>query len=186
MEEKRIKVDSAVGRITEKAEKKSDPRSGALTAIMTVLTVIYALFMVYLMFFRSRGGMYGSYIEYVKSHINPIPFEIITRYIIRLTEGTINTDTVVINLLGNIVMFIPLGVIIPFFASGARGWFKTAAFAAVVMALVETAQLLTARGTFDVDDIILNTLGAAIGYAVFAAVRCAFCSVQRRKERDAV
>ena len=42
--------------------------------------------------------------------------------------------------------------------------------------LVETVQLIAKVGCFDVDDLILNTLGAAIGYMLFAV-----CNYLRRK-----
>ena len=32
---------------------------------------------------------------------------------------------------------------------------------------IETAQLLTKVGAFDVDDIFLNTLGGCLGYIIF-------------------
>jgi len=37
--------------------------------------------------------------------------------------------------------------------------------------LVELIQLVTKVGSFDVDDIILNTIGGAIGYIVYKVVR---------------
>ena len=42
--------------------------------------------------------------------------------------------------------------------------------------VVETIQLITKVGCFDVDDLILNTLGAALGYLAFAV-----CNYLRRK-----
>ena len=42
--------------------------------------------------------------------------------------------------------------------------------------MVEVVQLVTKVGCFDVDDLILNTLGAAIGYGIFAV-----CNYLRRR-----
>ena len=41
---------------------------------------------------------------------------------------------------------------------------------------VEVIQLITRAGCFDVDDMILNTLGAALGYGIYAV-----CDKIRRK-----
>ena len=42
--------------------------------------------------------------------------------------------------------------------------------------LVETIQLVTKVGSFDVDDMMLNTLGAFLGYVIFK-----ICDKMRRK-----
>ena len=44
---------------------------------------------------------------------------------------------------------------------------------------IETAQLLLPRGT-DIDDVWLNTLGAALGYGVFALIRKGFPKILPR------
>ena len=48
-----------------------------------------------------------------------------------------------------------------------RKLWKTVALAATIMTIVELTQVLTLRGQCDIDDVILNTLGAAIGYSLF-------------------
>src|SRR5215470_5120668 len=68
------------------------------------------------------------------------------------------------NILGNIIGFIPLGVLIPIlFRRLQRSW-KTIFVVFLISLLFETIQLLFNLGIFDVDDLILNTLGGAIGY----------------------
>ncbi|MDQ9814963.1 VanZ family protein, partial [Acinetobacter pittii] len=72
------------------------------------------------------------------------------------------------NLLGNVVGFIPLGFIPPVVSSNARGFFFITFLGFSLSLCVETAQLITKLGCFDVDDLVMNTLGTAIGYFVFA------------------
>lgn len=70
------------------------------------------------------------------------------------------------NLFGNIAVFIPLGLFLGLFV-GCR--LPAVLFYALSFSLaLETAQLISAMGSFDVDDLILNTLGGAIGYGLFA------------------
>lgn len=66
---------------------------------------------------------------------------------------------------GNVLLGVPFGVLVPVVAPRARGLFKVLLLTATVMLLVEFAQgaLITGRA-FDVDDVILNTAGALLGY----------------------
>ncbi|MEN8655554.1 VanZ family protein [Streptomyces sp. 21So2-11] len=66
---------------------------------------------------------------------------------------------------GNIVMGIPFGVLLPVLVPRTRGLVRVAAATALVMILVELVQgaLITGRA-FDIDDVLLNTTGALIGY----------------------
>ena len=74
------------------------------------------------------------------------------------------------NLLGNVALFIPLGFFVPLLWKRYRKLWKTALFGLAVSLCVELVQLLVGRGT-DVDDLILNTIGAVVGYALFRLAR---------------
>lgn len=73
----------------------------------------------------------------------------------------------VINLAGNVVMFIPLGFFLPYLAPKLRTWYKTLGFTVVLILLVEAVQYLTRLGSCDIDDLILNIVGAFIGYILW-------------------
>ncbi|MGV9509607.1 VanZ family protein [Streptomyces tendae] len=66
---------------------------------------------------------------------------------------------------GNILLGVPFGVLVPVVAPRTRGVLRVLLLTAVAMLLVESAQgvLVTGRA-FDVDDVILNTAGALLGY----------------------
>ncbi|MFB8774784.1 VanZ family protein [Streptomyces broussonetiae] len=66
---------------------------------------------------------------------------------------------------GNLLLGVPFGVLVPVVAPRARGLLRVLALTATVMLLVELAQgsMVTGRA-FDVDDVILNTAGALVGY----------------------
>ncbi|MDG9710568.1 VanZ family protein [Streptomyces sp. DH10] len=66
---------------------------------------------------------------------------------------------------GNIVLGIPFGVLLPVLVPKARGLLRVAGLTALVMLLVELVQgaLITGRA-FDIDDVLLNTAGALLGY----------------------
>ncbi|MFJ9630676.1 VanZ family protein [Streptomyces sp. NPDC101175] len=66
---------------------------------------------------------------------------------------------------GNVVLGIPFGVLVPVLAPRARGVLRVLLLTATVMLMVEFAQgaLITGRA-FDIDDVILNTTGALVGW----------------------
>ncbi|MBC7267882.1 MAG: VanZ family protein [Streptomyces sp.] len=68
---------------------------------------------------------------------------------------------------GNLLLGVPFGVLVPVVAPRARGLLRVLALTATVMLLVELAQgsMVTGRA-FDIDDVILNTAGALVGYLV--------------------
>ena len=79
---------------------------------------------------------------------------------------------VILQLLDNVVMFVPLGFFLPLLSTRCRRFTMTAAVGLSVSAgieLVQLAMLLTliSRRSFDVDDVILNVTGACLGYLLW-------------------
>jgi glycopeptide antibiotics resistance protein len=68
---------------------------------------------------------------------------------------------------GNIILLAPLGVLLPLIFTRLRGLFRITLVGALVSLAIETIQgTLIAGRAFDVDDIILNTLGVALAYLI--------------------
>ncbi|MFI6273871.1 VanZ family protein [Streptomyces sp. NPDC050988] len=66
---------------------------------------------------------------------------------------------------GNLVLGIPFGVLLPVLVPKARGILRVLLLTAAVMMMVELVQGAVVTGrAFDVDDVILNTSGALVGY----------------------
>jgi glycopeptide antibiotics resistance protein len=66
---------------------------------------------------------------------------------------------------GNVLLGVPFGVLVPVVAPRTRGLLRVLLLTAIVMLLVEFAQGAVVTGrAFDVDDVILNTTGALLGY----------------------
>ncbi|MFF9472168.1 VanZ family protein [Streptomyces roseolus] len=68
---------------------------------------------------------------------------------------------------GNILLGVPFGILLPLLSRRARGFVRVALLTAATMLLVELVQgaLVTGRA-FDIDDVLLNTTGALLGYAL--------------------
>jgi len=80
--------------------------------------------------------------------------------------SNINRDLGLFNILGNTLMLAPLGFLYPLVRR--VGWLETAASCAAFSVSIEVTQLLLGRSA-DVDDVLLNTLGGALGAAVGVA-----------------
>ena len=83
-----------------------------------------------------------------------------------------NKRDLLLNVIGNTVMFIPSGIILPIIYKKLNSFGKAAAAGAMISLCIEIIQLPFSVRASDVDDLILNTLGVMVGFGIFAAVRC--------------
>ncbi len=75
------------------------------------------------------------------------------------------------NLIGNIVVFVPYGFLFPYVLKKGSNFFVMLFNAFLFVAGIEIFQLFSAFGAFDVDDILLNCVGAVIGYLLYLILR---------------
>lgn len=71
------------------------------------------------------------------------------------------------NLYGNIVWFVPMGVFIPALTKRKLGFSQVVLIGALISTSIEALQFILNTGVTDIDDVIFNTLGAAVGYLVY-------------------
>ena len=72
-----------------------------------------------------------------------------------------------LNIVGNVAAFVPFGIFLPVFSTRCRKFWFTAYYSFELSLLVELLQLVAKVGSFDVDDLLLNTLGGIIGFFVY-------------------
>lgn len=70
-----------------------------------------------------------------------------------------------VNVIGNIIAFVPLGFLTPLILDK-RSIKKISLVGAGISLAFEIIQLATGIGSFDVDDLILNTFGTILGYII--------------------
>lgn len=80
-----------------------------------------------------------------------------------------NPTLVFNNLAGNVIMFGPVGFLLPLCWPWWRRFGRTVAFGAAASFCIEFCQIFNYRATVT-DDLILNTLGAALGFLCFAVL----------------
>ena len=136
-------------------------------AIM-VIGIIYGLALLYVLFLRSLGATYQwTYTGYLNAMHNFVPLKSV--YIL-LTTPVMSMQVLIrfaVNFVGNIVLFIPWGVLLPTFFNKLRLFKPFLVLTLFVLVLVETIQIFAMLGSFDVEDILLNVSGACIGFACY-------------------
>lgn len=73
------------------------------------------------------------------------------------------------NIFGNIIMFVPIGFLLPTIWRKYRDLYQCTLFGMLLSLSIEVMQMPLSRGT-DIDDIILNTLGVVLGYGVYIMI----------------
>lgn len=135
-----------------------------------ILFVLYVAFIIYFLIFSDWYGRTGEMQEY---RYNLVLFQEIKRFWeYRHQVGIFAMFT---NLFGNVIIFMPFGFFMPM-ASKYRSFLATTFSSFGLSLCVETFQLVTKVGSFDVDDLLLNTIGGVAGYLVFV-----ICAAIRRK-----
>ena len=121
--------------------------------IYRILIFPYTIFLLYLMFLGFGREQHEANIVRLLPFVSTILF----------VQNTTSWESIIINLFGNIIMFIPFGFL---------GWLNTKYFSfkklivdfLSVLIIVEALQYLTRLGVFDIDDLALNSLGVWIGF----------------------
>jgi len=140
-------------------------------ALGKILFILYVAFIIYFLLFSDWYGR-GHLKQY---SYNLIPFKEIRRFIdYREQIGIYGVFT---NLIGNIMIFVPFGFFLPM-ASRTKHFFVTLFLSLSLSFGVEVFQLITMIGSFDVDDLILNTFGGMVGYCLHQIV-----AAGRRKKK---
>lgn len=135
--------------------------------------MLYIIFIIYFLIFSDWYGRTGEMQEY---HYNLVLFKEIKRF--WNYRDQVGLFAMFTNLFGNVIIFMPFGFFMPM-ASRYRSCFSAVFYSFGLSLCVETFQLLTKVGSFDVDDLLLNTIGGLAGYVIFAV-----CAVIRRRYAD--
>lgn len=129
--------------------------------------VLYCAILFYILILDKAVSGYHPNLRNILAHINLIPLRTIITYIIRLADDSINLDTVIKNLIGNLFLFVPMGAFLPFAFDKMKKLWRVALVLLVVILSVEFVQIVLLIGSFDVDDLLLNMLGGMLGYLIF-------------------
>ena len=131
--------------------------------------IVYCGVMLWLLFGRSIHASGDDYAGSLIANINRIPFHTVSDQVQNLlnppSPGLFTHAR--INLGGNVAVFIPLGIFLPWIWPKYRRWGRFFLVSSGIILTVEFLQWITLRGILDVDDYILNMLGLFGGYVLF-------------------
>lgn len=138
--------------------------------LLYTLFAAYVLLMLWLLFgqriqISADGFRTMSYAEELTKKINLIPFSTIAEFWAAMHHGS--RSHAFINLAGNIIMFIPMGFFLPCLFRKADTFRRCMLYALLTVACIEILQLVTLLGSLDIDDLLLNMIGAAFGYGLY-------------------
>lgn len=134
--------------------------------------VLFVLYIIFVFYFLLISEIYGRTGEMQEYHYNLILFKEIKRFWnYRNQLGIFATAT---NLLGNVLIFLPFGFFMAM-ASKYRSFLSTVIYSFALSLTIELSQLFMKVGCFDVDDLLLNTIGGMMGFVAFS-----ICNVIRR------
>lgn len=149
---------------------------GAAKLITILLFGVYLFLLIKLTLFRtsvtlfdinfSEQNNYITSFETAYDRANFIPFYSIYYYLISKQEPL---EVGLVNVIGNVLIFVPFGFFLPLIWHKLRSWKKLTLVLFLTSLTLELAQLLFAIGNFDIDDTLLNVFGGWIGCLLFIA-----------------
>lgn len=140
---------------------------------------VYIIFLIYFLFFAESTGRTFEGRTY---HYNLVLFKEIGRFLKYWKQ--LGIMAVMLNLVGNVAAFVPFGFFLPVISHKCRSFFYMIFFSFEFSLIVETIQLVSKVGSFDVDDMILNTIGGAIGYLIYMVLQRIRRKHHEKKEKN--
>lgn len=138
---------------------------------------ILTTFFVYLIFVAAMTVIPTRMSSFINPNFDDLNFIPILNSIKGILPDETGKPIYLVNIIGNIVLFIPLGILLPLASKRFHSLTPLLVFAFSLSLSIEVIQFFSRfLGNFrvvDIDDILLNTLGAFIGF-------CVLCLCQRR------
>jgi glycopeptide antibiotics resistance protein len=137
--------------------------------LIWLLFAAYCGIMLWLLFGRGTHNAGYDYADSLIHNVNLLPFHTVSdqlRNLLNPLSPGLFTHAW-INLGGNVAVFIPLGIFLPWIWPKYRRWGRFFLVSSGIILTVEFLQWITLRGILDVDDYILNMLGLFGGYVLF-------------------
>ena len=150
-----------------------------LIVIVTVTLVLVRFF--YIRYHKPSAKFYREFWTYIAILYMLLLYELVTRVDVNMASGynivpfreifryEINSKLFIYNVFGNIALFMPFGFIVSAYIKPKRIW-PSLLIAIIVSTTTEFVQLNIGR-SFDIDDIILNTIGCILGSLLFIGAK---------------
>lgn len=141
------------------------------------MAVAYFLLICYFTIFaESLGRAPGDIIR--EPRYNLVPFAEIRRFIVYRKQ--LGLRAFMLNVVGNVLAFVPCGFFLPVISVRCRRLSGCVLFGFLISFIIECTQLAFRAGSFDIDDMMLNTLGVFTGFILSSLLR--HLAEKRRKK----
>lgn len=147
-----------------------------IKSVSRVLFAVYIILLAYFLFFSERYGRTPNTEEY---RYNLVLFKEVKRFI--EYRKIIGMQNFIINIFGNIFAFAPFGFVLPIISRDDRKILNITLLSFEFSLTIELLQLIFRVGIFDVDDLLMNTLGGLIGGICFIICHKIFNSITKHK-----
>ena len=154
-------------------EIKTDKKETILKTVCYIIFILYLLCLTKIVLFKYSSSnhiiekIFKGELNGFRS-INIIPLNSIISFIKLITEGYFTRGFN--NLIGNILVFSPLGYFLPMLFKKTKKLRYTILFSLIVSLIYESLQYILYLGSADIDDIILNLLGTIIGFGFYKVI----------------
>jgi glycopeptide antibiotics resistance protein len=145
--------------------------------IATFVLLAYSAALVRLLVFKNvliqLGTLRFRFDQEAAGQANFLPLKTISSYLL----GEHGRLIAIINLIGNIALFVPIGFLVPFVYQKMT-WQWSVALGVAASLAIEGMEMVFHTGVFDIDDVMLNAIGVTLGYLAFSI------SVKRKPSRQ--
>ncbi len=141
------------------------------TKVLRNIFIAYVVILVYGMVIFNRNldfswivtGGFDKLQAMMADTTNLIPFATINRYLGVLDRPS-GFGLFLYNVIGNMLILLPFGYFFPMVNKAVKKWWVFVCVALIFILCIEAMQYVSMSGTLDVDDVLLNLMGALIGY----------------------
>ena len=148
-----------------------------ISGISALVLIIYICMVIYFVFFSDHYGRVTGFTDF---RYNLTPFAEIHRYLTYKDSFTV--ENLVTTLAGNVLVFAPFGMLVPIIRRKKTYALNVLLATLLLSFFIESVQFFTKVGVFDVDDLIMNTIGGVLGYLMYgiAKINYRICSAVKR------
>ena len=160
--------------------KKLNYSKNILKINLIIYFLIYTITIFSLTLFDEIYGRQGLVIidwdrnllhNYINTSFNIVPLKTVKLFYNGYINGFVNYKDFYVNVVGNFLAFMPCGLFIPLIFKRMNKYYKFLITMTIIIVLIELLQFLTMSGSCDIDDLILNLLGASIIYFI-TKIKC--------------
>ena len=153
-------------------EDNLDKKKRIMNKYVLGITILYGGNLIYLLFLDHDFGRcidinQSKQLAHLIEGINLEPFKMVKNYYIAYIHGNIELSNVMLNVFGNLILFAPMGVLLPTLFNKLRQFWLFFIVMVVMVVVSECSQVYFQVGIGDIDDVILNLIGAVFMFLFF-------------------